>query len=124
MIIAVSDVHLGEDGYEEQDKQFSSFLDYVRDDLLNEGWDFVLLGDIFDFWRKDSVEILNTYEDIIEKLIGFPNNVEVHYVIGNHDYYISEMPEYFDQNPFDDFGMRTDIMTRNVLDLSMDSNSK
>jgi UDP-2,3-diacylglucosamine pyrophosphatase LpxH len=87
------------DGYEEQDKQFSSFLDYVREDLLNEGGDFVLLGDIFDFWRKDFVEILNTYEDIIEKLIGFPNNVEVHYVIGSHDYYISEMPEYFDQNP-------------------------
>ena len=66
---------------------------------MNEGGDFVLLGDIFDFWRKDSVEILNTYEDIIEKLIGFPNNVEVHYVIGSHDYCISEMPEYFDQNP-------------------------
>jgi UDP-2,3-diacylglucosamine pyrophosphatase LpxH len=57
MIIAVSDVHLGEDGYEEQDKQFSSFLDYAKDDLSKDGGNFVLLGDIFDFWRRDSVEI-------------------------------------------------------------------
>lgn len=109
MIIAVSDVHLGEDGYQENDRQFSIFLDYIKDDLLKDGGDFVLLGDIFDFWRKDSIEILDTYEDIIEKLISFPNKVKVHYVIGNHDYYISEIPEYFNEKPFNDFGMNTDV---------------
>jgi UDP-2,3-diacylglucosamine pyrophosphatase LpxH len=101
--------NLGEDDYQEQDKQFSSFLDSARDDLLKEGGDLVLLGDIFDFWRKDSVEIFDTYEDIIETLVNFPNNVRVHYVIGNHDYYMSEIPEYFDEKPFHDFGMKTDI---------------
>ena len=105
MIIAVSDVHLGEDNYQEQDKQFSSFLDYVKDDLLKEGGDFVLLGDIFDFWRKDSVEILDVYEEIIAKLMSFPNKAKVHYVIGNHDYYLSEIPQYFNKKPFSDFGM-------------------
>jgi hypothetical protein len=37
MIIAVSDVHLGEDGYMEQDKQFSLFLDHLNEYLL-KGW--------------------------------------------------------------------------------------
>src|SRR5512136_3165159 len=105
MIVAVSDVHLGEEGYKEQDEQFSDFIDYARDDLLTEGGDFVLVGDIFDFWRKDSVEILNAYEETITKLMSFPNKVKVHYVIGNHDYYMSEMPEYFNKKPFSDFGM-------------------
>jgi UDP-2,3-diacylglucosamine pyrophosphatase LpxH len=109
MIVAVSDVHLGEEGYKEQDEQFSNFIDYARDDLLTEGGDFVLVGDIFDFWRKDSVEILNAYEETITKLMSFPNKVKVHYVIGNHDYYMSEMPEYFNKKPFGDFGMNTDV---------------
>jgi UDP-2,3-diacylglucosamine pyrophosphatase LpxH len=109
MIIAVSDVHLGEDKYQEQDGQFSSFLDYVRDGLLKDGGHFVLLGDIFDFWRKDSVDILNDYDEIIAKLMSFPNKVKVHYIIGNHDYYISEIPEYFNEKPFSDFGMSAEI---------------
>ena len=105
MIIAVSDVHLGEDGYQEQEKQFSSFLDYTKDTLLKGGGDFVLLGDIFDFWRMDSVEILEAYKDIISKLISFPNDIKVHYIIGNHDYYIGEIPEYFSEKPFEDLCM-------------------
>ena len=68
MIIAVSDVHLGETGFQEQDRQFSNFLDYVQNTLLKEGGDLVLLGDIFDFWRGDSVDVLEKYGGIIEKL--------------------------------------------------------
>jgi UDP-2,3-diacylglucosamine pyrophosphatase LpxH len=109
MIIAVSDVHLGEEGYQEQDKQFSSFLDYAKEDLLKEGDYFVLLGDIFDFWRMDSVEILEAYKDIIEKLLNFPDNVNVQYVVGNHDYYLSEIPTYFNEEPFQPFGMSSNI---------------
>ena len=105
MIIAVSDVHLGEMGFQEQDKQFSNFLDHVQNTLLKEGGDLVLLGDIFDFWRRDSVEILEDYGDIIEKVKSFPSNINVHYIIGNHDYYMSEIPQYFNEMPFSSFGL-------------------
>jgi UDP-2,3-diacylglucosamine pyrophosphatase LpxH len=87
MIIAVSDVHLGETGFQEQDRQFSNFLDHVQNSLLREGGDLVLLGDIFDFWRGDLVEVLEEYSGIIEKLINFPGNVNIHYIVGNHDFY-------------------------------------
>ena len=104
MIVAVSDVHLGETGFQEQDRQFSNFLDYVQNSLLKEGGDLVLLGDIFDFWRGDLVEVLEEYSGIIEKLLNFPSRVNVHYIVGNHDFYLNEIPEYFNENPFKSFG--------------------
>jgi UDP-2,3-diacylglucosamine pyrophosphatase LpxH len=42
----------------------------------------ISVGNIFDFWRRDSVEILDANRDIIGKLLSFPNNVKVHYVVG------------------------------------------
>ncbi len=104
MIIAVSDVHLGEAGFQEQDRQFSNFLDYVQNSLLKEGGDLVLLGDIFDFWRRDSVDVLEEYSGIIEKLLNLSSRVNVHYIVGNHDFYVSEIPEYFNEKPFKSFG--------------------
>ncbi len=104
MIIAVSDVHLGEEGFQEQDRQFSSFIDYTKNTLLMGGGDLILLGDIFDFWRGDSVKILKEYSGIIEKLLNFPSNINIHYLVGNHDFYISEIPEYFNELPFRSFG--------------------
>jgi UDP-2,3-diacylglucosamine pyrophosphatase LpxH len=104
MIISVSDVHLGEDGYLEQDSQFSKWLDFIRKDVLKNGGHLVLLGDIVDFWRKDSLQILQEYENAIGKLLEFPSNVDIHYVAGNHDFYMREIPEYFNASPFEFFG--------------------
>jgi UDP-2,3-diacylglucosamine pyrophosphatase LpxH len=109
MIISVSDVHLGEEGYLEQDRQFSKWLDFIRKDVLKNGGHLVLLGDIFDFWRKDSLQILQEYEDAIGKLFEFPSNVDIHYVVGNHDFYMSEIPEYFNASPFEFFGSTAEI---------------
>jgi UDP-2,3-diacylglucosamine pyrophosphatase LpxH len=109
MIISVSDVHLGEDGYLEKDRQFSKWLDFIKNGDLRNGGHLVLLGDIFDFWRKDLVQILQDHSDAIEKLYEFQSNVDVHYVIGNHDFYISEIPEYFNASPFKFFGPSIDI---------------
>ncbi len=109
MIISVSDVHLGEEGYPERDRQFSKWLDFIKNGALRNGGHLVLLGDIFDFWRKDSVQILQEHSDVIEKLYEFQSNVDIHYVIGNHDFYIGEVPEYFKANPFKFFGPAIDI---------------
>lgn len=109
MIISVSDVHLGEDGHQEEGKQFSKWLDFIKDGALSSGGHLVLLGDIFDFWRKDSLKILQEHTDAIEKLFEFQSNVDIHYVIGNHDFYISEIPEYFKASPFKSLGPAIDI---------------
>lgn len=115
MIITVSDVHLGEDGFSKQDLQFSKFLEFIKDDELKDGGHLVLLGDIFDFWRKDSAQIFEDYSDAIEVLFEFPKDINIHYVIGNHDFYLSEIPGYFNTRPFKFFGPAADIKERHVF---------
>jgi len=58
---------------------------------------------LFDFWRKNCVEVAVEYEEdgsagdlittnkegiIIKKLYDLQKQTQVHYVIGNHDYSI------------------------------------
>ena len=84
MIIAVSDVHLGYDK--------CNLNDFLR--FLNEcdsaGIDhLILLGDILDFWRKNNAEVVTEKKnaEILAKLAKL-NVKNIHYVVGNHDYYL------------------------------------
>lgn len=82
MILAVSDVHLG---YEMCDKDaFADFVHTYVAETLGPGDHLVLLGDIFDFWRKRNADCLMRSETIVEDLLSL--NATVHYVVGNHDY--------------------------------------
>jgi UDP-2,3-diacylglucosamine pyrophosphatase LpxH len=83
MIIAVSDVHVGHSCCEVD--SFVKFLDEkVDNDAVRH---FVLIGDIFDMWRRDSLTLFLEYEDILEKLKALHTGTrKVHYVVGNHDY--------------------------------------
>ena len=95
MILVLSDVHLG---YEKCNKQaFSNFLDkYDSGDIDH----LVLLGDLFDFWRRSNAEIITENNDIIDKLLKL-NAKEINYIIGNHDYYMHKLSErYGDNFPF------------------------
>jgi UDP-2,3-diacylglucosamine pyrophosphatase LpxH len=95
MIVAVSDVHLGYEGCNKE--AFSNFLD--SDEL--KGVDhLVLLGDFFDFWRRNNSEIVSEHEDILEKLFNLEAK-NMHYIAGNHDYYMFKLGErYRDNFPF------------------------
>jgi len=102
VIIAVSDVHLG---WKDEGKQqrFMNFLERCDSPEIDH---LVLLGDIFDFWRRSNGKIFcaegctcsgKAAEQTREKV---KNNAEiiarlgqlqaknVHYVVGNHDYLI------------------------------------
>lgn len=95
MILVVSDVHLG---YEKCNKKdFSEFLD----ECMNKNIDhLVLLGDLFDFWRRKNSEIIMENEDILEKLSNLKAK-NIHYVVGNHDYYMLKLNERYENNfPF------------------------
>jgi UDP-2,3-diacylglucosamine pyrophosphatase LpxH len=98
MIIAISDLHLG---YEKSDvANFENFINkYVSKELSSKDH-FVLLGDIFDFWRRKNMDPLLENKKVLTKILNLDTNV--HYVVGNHDYYMLKIkkrfPEYY---PFD-----------------------
>ncbi|MBU7014540.1 MAG: UDP-2,3-diacylglucosamine diphosphatase [Theionarchaea archaeon] len=89
MIVALSDVHLGFSCCEER-----IFRRFLQDILLNPQIDHVvLMGDIFDMWRRDPVKLLIEYSDILELLREMRESKSVHYVVGNHDYHMIEAGE-------------------------------
>ncbi|MGZ7119601.1 MAG: metallophosphoesterase [Methanobacterium sp.] len=95
MIIAVSDVHIG---YEKSNKEdFLRFLDEIKTEKID---DFVFVGDIFDFWWRNTVKALLENQDVLNKIKEL-NTEKIHYIIGNHDYYIFEWyKKYEDSYPF------------------------
>ncbi|MFY9200770.1 MAG: metallophosphoesterase [Methanosarcina flavescens] len=94
-IIAVSDVHLGltigKDRPEEEkhrEAQFGDFLDTLDYSKIS---DFILLGDILDFWRHDYLIVIvdeKYYLDKFKELKCKHTNTNFHYIVGNHDYYL------------------------------------
>ena len=60
----------------------------------------VILGDLFDFWRRNNLEILAENEDILEKILDLKAK-NIHYIVGNHDYYMDNLGKrYGDNFPF------------------------
>ncbi|UTB32184.1 MAG: UDP-2,3-diacylglucosamine diphosphatase [Methanobacterium sp. ERen5] len=95
MMLVISDLHLG---YEKSNTNaFYNFLD----DYNSKVDHLILLGDFFDFWRKNNSEIVLEYEKILDKLLDLKAN-KIHYIIGNHDYHMLKLKErYGDNFPFE-----------------------
>ncbi len=95
MILVLSDVHLG---YARCNKEaFIKFLDTYENDDIDH---LILLGDFFDFWRRNNAEIITDNDDVIKKIIGL-NAKNIHYIVGNHDYYMNKLGELYGENfPF------------------------
>ncbi len=104
MIVVVSDVHLGSDvGRKcrgtgracddlDLDPLFQAFVGYIGKEYLRTKEDrLVLLGDIFDFWRKDAAEVMIENQETVSKLKEIASRSVINYVVGNHDYSIREM---------------------------------
>lgn len=85
MILVVSDVHIGFKKCNRED--FISFLDnYQGKDIEH----LVLLGDIFDFWRRNNAKIVEDNEEVMERISALSAQ-KIHYVAGNHDFYILDL---------------------------------
>lgn len=91
MIIAVSDVHLAEHASDpntrRDDDQFVSFLGYIKDNQLSSGGKLVILGDLIDYWRRDFTRALMDSENALTALMEMPRDIEILYIVGNHDFY-------------------------------------
>lgn len=81
MILVVSDVHLGY--YASNSRSFRDFLG-GQCKSLGKNDTLVLLGDIFDFWRRNNVAVALENEIIFHSLENL--DAKIHYVVGNHDY--------------------------------------
>ena len=93
--IVVSDVHLGTE-LSNRDR-FINFIENLESDVDH----FVLLGDILDFWRRDSVGVLLENIDVIQKLMSLEPGINVSYVLGNHDFHLIQFPESYFNSTFD-----------------------
>jgi len=87
--VVVSDVHLG---YSRADSDaFLKFIDSYP------GWNdtdrFILIGDIFDFWRRQNAKLLVENQLIIERILSRP--CKVTFLRGNHDYYLEDLVDRF-----------------------------
>lgn len=87
--IVVSDLHLGIP--ESNKERFAAFLDELGDDIER----LILLGDIFDLWRRDPLGVLLENTDILQKLLGLQPRINVSFVIGNHDYHLFKFLESY-----------------------------
>ncbi|PXF61703.1 MAG: hypothetical protein C4B59_02270 [Candidatus Methanogaster sp.] len=94
--IAVSDVHLGIECSNRS--KFIDFIDNLGDDVDR----LVLLGDIFEFWKRDPVGVLLENTDIIQKLMSMEPEINISYVVGNHDFHLIRFPQSY-------FGVKFDL---------------
>lgn len=89
MIVVVSDTHLGTEhlgpGYANRD-EFVEFLEFLLDELVPDH--LVLNGDIEDLWRRDMRTVTRVDYDVFGLFRQLQKRgVDVHYVLGNHDWY-------------------------------------
>lgn len=87
--VVVSDVYLG---YSRADSDaFLKFIDsYPK---WNDSDRFILIGDIFDFWRRQNAKLLVENQQIIERILSRP--CKVTFLRGNHDYCLEYLVDRF-----------------------------
>jgi UDP-2,3-diacylglucosamine pyrophosphatase LpxH len=113
-IIAFSDVHLGL-----KDSNSDDILEFLqqlqnRSDLS----DLVIVGDFIDLWRRDVIGLEFEISEYIEALKAIQNKgVDVHYIIGNHDFHIGCLKNYAYPNfefktslPLERFGYKINFL--------------
>lgn len=107
-IIAVSDVHLGmtigKDKSDEEKYRESQFRDFLDTLDFSKISDFILLGDILDFWRHDHLNVIVDESSHVDKLKELKNKhteTNFHYIAGNHDYHLLWLKENGADYPID-----------------------
>lgn len=81
-VIAISDTHFGFEDFNRE--EFNQFLDMVRSESPDK---FLLVGDIFEFWRDSIESVMLNNAHLISKINDIHNNgTEVIIIAGNHDW--------------------------------------
>ncbi|HOT94150.1 MAG TPA: metallophosphoesterase family protein [Methanoregulaceae archaeon] len=85
MILVASDLHAGH-----PDAAVPEFLRFLDACESCGAETLVLLGDIFDLWRRKNGPLLVEHAGLLERLLHL-GKVDLHYVVGNHDYALLEL---------------------------------
>lgn len=80
MILVVSDLHAGH-----PDADVPAFLEFLAACESIDGGTLVLLGDIFDLWRRRNGPLLVEHGELLDRLARL-RGMDVRYLVGNHDY--------------------------------------
>ncbi len=80
MILVVSDLHAGH-----PDADVPAFLEFLEACGSIDGGTLVLLGDIFDLWRRRNGPLLVEHGELLDRLTRL-RGTDVRYLVGNHDY--------------------------------------
>ena len=88
-LIFLSDVHLGEqleDREEIKKERLFSFFEHIQQEKNK----LIICGDLFDFWFEYRQTIPKRHFQVLHKLkLLTESGVQVHYLAGNHDFWIS-----------------------------------
>lgn len=80
MILVASDLHAGNPA-----AAVPAFLEFLEACESVDGGTLVLLGDIFDLWRRRNGPLLVEHGDLLDRLTRL-RGLDVQYLVGNHDY--------------------------------------
>jgi len=83
----ISDVHLGSDDPQLEEKKKETLFSFLEM-VLEEGKELFILGDLFDFWFEYGLVIPGKHTGLTAWLWRLQQHgVSVHYIVGNHDYW-------------------------------------
>ena len=86
-IYFISDNHFMLTKNELESKRREKLFD-LFDKIKKTGGTLVIGGDFFDFWLQSFFSIPENYDDLITSLKSlYENKIDIHYVVGNHDYW-------------------------------------
>ena len=87
MIVAVSDIHLGDKASNRAG--FSDFIERYLKPNSEKITELYLLGDILDLWRRDTSAVISDNLEILNSIcsLGF----HVFYIVGNHDLIMADV---------------------------------
>lgn len=86
----ISDVHLGELPPDREQARVDKFLGFLRS-LESKAERIFFVGDLFDFWFEYKYVIPKKYFPTLHQLARLKeNNIELHYLPGNHDFWLGE----------------------------------
>jgi len=86
----ISDVHLGELPPDREQARVEKFLGFLRS-LESKAERIFFVGDLFDFWFEYKYVIPKKHFPTLHQLARLrENNIELHYLPGNHDFWLGE----------------------------------
>lgn len=86
----ISDIHLGANTEHEEKERVLKFLNFLKE-IEEKAHRLFIVGDLFDFWFEYKYVIPKRYFSVLHQLKRFQEkNIEVHYLTGNHDFWLGE----------------------------------